>query len=149
MRVQVQVEVEAQKSRVFVGLGFDLDLDFSLDFLWRLPVNFRNLEVYRIAIRFLTLATEIAGKSLSRHAALSDQLRRAALSIPLNIAEGSGKNSGPDQRRFYSIARGSAMECAAIMDVCHALNLLDQAQVQEADQHLISVVRILSKMCRP
>jgi four helix bundle protein len=111
-------------------------------------MNFRKLEVYQTAIRFLPLATALAEVLPPRYAAMADQLRRAALSIPLNIAEGSGKTSGPDQRRFYSIARGSAMECAAIIDACRALALGEQAQAQEADQLLLSVVRMLSKMCR-
>jgi four helix bundle protein len=79
---------------------------------------------------------------------MADQLRRAALSIPLNIAEGSGKTSGPDQRRFFSMARGSAMECAAIIDAFSALALIERAQTQAADQLLLSVVRMLSKLCR-
>ncbi|MEA2060653.1 MAG: four helix bundle protein, partial [Thermodesulfobacteriota bacterium] len=45
------------------------------------------------------------------------QLKRAAWSIPLNIAEGCGKSSINDKRRFYSISRGSAMECAAIREL--------------------------------
>jgi four helix bundle protein len=79
---------------------------------------------------------------------MADQLRRTSLSIPLNIAEGSGKRTGPDQRRFYAMARGSAMECAAIIDACQALSLLDQSRAQEADQLLLSAVRMLSQMCR-
>lgn len=112
-----------------------------------LPMNFRKLEVYQTAIRFLPLAAGIADRLPPRYTAMADQLRRAALSIPLNIAEGSGKTSGPDQRRFYSI--GSAMECAAIIDACSALAPIEQAQMQEADQLLLSVVRMLSKMCLP
>jgi four helix bundle protein len=80
---------------------------------------------------------------------MADQLRRASLSIPLNIAEGSGKSTGPDQRRFYAIARGSAIQCAAIIDACCALALIEQPQSQESDQLLLSAVRMLSKMCRP
>jgi len=79
---------------------------------------------------------------------MADQLRRAALSIPLNIAEGSGKTTGPDQRRFYAIARGSAMECGAIIDALSALGLIEQKQIQEANQLLLPVVKMLSKMCR-
>jgi four helix bundle protein len=112
-------------------------------------MNFRKLEVYQFAMRFLPLAARIANMLPPQHSAMADQLRRAALSILLNIAEGTGKTSGPDQRRFYSIARGSAMECAAILDACSALALLEQAQMQEADPLLLSVVRMLSKMCRP
>ena len=56
--------------------------------------------------------------------------------------------TGPDQRRFYAMARGSAMECAAIMDACGALGLIEAAQAEQADQLLMAVVRMLSKMCR-
>jgi len=111
-------------------------------------VNFRKLDVYQVAVRFLPLAANIADSLPPRYAGLADQLRRASLSIPLNIAEGSGKSTGPDQRRFYTIARGSAMECAAILDACTALALIEQRQAEEVDQLLLSVVRMLSKMCR-
>ena len=111
-------------------------------------MNFRKLEVYQTALRFLPLAIALADGLLPRYSALADQLRRPALSIPLNIAEGSGKSTGPDQRRFHSIARGSAMECAAIIDACAALAVIKEPQAQEADQLLLSVVRMLSKMCR-
>jgi four helix bundle protein len=110
-------------------------------------MNFRKLDVYQVAVRFLPLAATIADSLPPRYASLADQLRRASLSIPLNIAEGSGKRSGPDQRRFYAIARGSAMECAAILDACTALTLIEQPRAEEADQLLLSTVRMLSKMC--
>ena len=111
-------------------------------------MNFRKLDVYQAAIRFLPLAFEIADSLRPRYAALAEQLRRASLSISLNIGEGSGKNTGPDQRRFYSMARGSAMERAAIIDACRALALIEQPRAQDADQLLPSAVRMLSKMCR-
>jgi len=111
-------------------------------------VNFRQLDVYQIAVRFLPLAAAIADSLPPRYAVIADQLRRASLSIPLNIAEGSGKSTGPDQRRFYTMARGSAMECAAIVDACTALALIDRLRTDEADRLLISTVRMLSRMCR-
>jgi four helix bundle protein len=111
-------------------------------------MNFRKLDVYQAAVRFLPLASAIADSLPPRYAALGDQLRRASLSIPLNIAEGSGKITGPDQRRFYAMARGSAMECAAILDACGALALIEQPRAEEVDQLLLLLVRMLSKMCR-
>jgi len=48
---------------------------------------------------------------------LQDQFLRASSSIPLNLAEGSGKSSPADQRRFYSIAFGSLRECQAILEI--------------------------------
>ena len=51
------------------------------------------------------------------------QLGRASTSIVLNLAEGAGKFSKPDKRRYYLGAAGSTTECAAILDVCLRLNL--------------------------
>jgi four helix bundle protein len=141
---------------VDLDLVVDLDLDLVLDFDFVLvqglhcshPMNYRNLEVYQLAVRFLPLAAEIAGALPRKHHGLADQIRRASVSIPLNIAEGSGKTSGPDQRRFYAIARGSAMECGAIVDACAALNLIGTDRAADANELLGSVVRMLSKMCK-
>jgi four helix bundle protein len=130
------------------SLDLELDLDLVLDLVHRRAMNFRKLEVYQFAVRFLPMASEIAGALPQRHAGLADQLRRASLSIPLNIAEGSGKTTAPDQRRFYAMARGSAMECAAIIDACLALSLIERTRSEQADDLLCSIVRMLSKMCR-
>jgi four helix bundle protein len=83
-------------------------------------VNFRSLEVYQLAVRFLPVAAGLADVLPSRYSSLADQLRRASVSSSLNIAEGSGNNTAADHRRYYSIARGSAMECAAVVDACAA-----------------------------
>jgi four helix bundle protein len=111
-------------------------------------VNSCTLDVYQVAVRFLPLAASIAGSLPSRYTGLADQLRRASISISLNIAEGSGKSSGPDQRRFYAMARGSAMECAAILDASVALNLVEACQNDLAEQLPGRLVKMLSKMCR-
>ena len=55
-----------------------------------------------------------------------DQLRRAAFSIVLNLAEGSGRFTAPDRRNFYIIARSSIFECVAILDV-----LKDELTIEE------------------
>ena len=82
------------------------------------------------------------------YAEVRDQLRRASLSVPLNIAEGVGKTKDADQKRFFAMARGSAMECAALADACRALGIGDQTTLDASDRALLSVVRMLSKMCR-
>ena len=79
---------------------------------------------------------------------LADQLRRASLSIPLNIAEGAGKLTEADKARFYAIARGSAMESAAILDCCRVLQLLSLEQVRAGKALLGRLVAMLTKMTR-
>ena len=110
-------------------------------------MNFRKLDVYQKAVRFLPLAAEIADALPPRYSGLADQIRRASVSIPMNIAEGSGKKTAADGRRYYAIARGSAMECGAVVDACLALKLIGDRMGADADELLGPVVQMLSKMC--
>lgn len=110
-------------------------------------MNFRKLDVYQAAVQFLPTVSRITHAIPSTHAALAEQFRMASLSVPLNIAEGSGKTGAADQRRYFAIARGSAMECAAIIDACRALDLVEPAVAEEADTELLAIIRMLSRMC--
>ncbi len=81
-----------------------------------------------------------------------DQLRRASFSIMLNIAEGSGRFTNPDKRRFYVIARGSAFECVAIFDYLKDLKKISESEfnqyyslLEEISKMLFSLIRSLSK----
>ena len=108
---------------------------------------FERLDVYQRAIEFLVVAARIISESPGGNASLTDQLRRAALSVPVNVAEGVGRSSVADRRRHYAIARGSAMECAAILDVCRALQLASPDPLGHGRSLLLRVVKMLSKMC--
>ena len=81
------------------------------------------------------------------HAGIADQLRRAALSIPLNIAEGAGRTTKADGARHYGIARGSAMECAAIIDAFALLEIADAPEREAALGLLERIVAMLTNMC--
>jgi four helix bundle protein len=80
------------------------------------------------------------------HAHLADQLARASTSIVLNLAEGVGKFSKPDKRRFYMTARGSATESAALLDVLLRLRLVDEQRWRTAKQMLERIVSMLVKL---
>ena len=104
-------------------------------------LHFRSLDVYRCAVALLPKAYAIAAQL---DAEMASQLRRAALSINLNIAEGTGRFDR-DQRKFLVTARGSALECAAVLDAMIALGLADP-QVGECDALLVRIVSMLTKM---
>jgi four helix bundle protein len=109
----------------------------------------KKLDVYRCALEFLTLASRV--EVPRGDGPLGDQLRRAALSIPLNIAEGVGQPGDNDRARFFAIARGSAMECSAIsaiIDSCSLVGAIDAHDAAKADELLERVVAMLTKMCR-
>jgi four helix bundle protein len=111
-------------------------------------LTFRKLDVYRCAIEFLALAAEATEQIPRGNAALLDQLRRAAVSIPLNIAEAAGRTGQADAARAYAIARGSAMECAAALDALSVLKIVDVTTRKRGDELLERVVAMLTKLCR-
>ena len=69
------------------------------------------------------------------------------MSIPLNIAEGYGKRTTADKTKFYDVARGSAHECAAILDAAAALGRVDAEAVERGQELLQRMVSMLVKLC--
>ncbi len=101
-----------------------------------------KLNVSQASIKFIAWATELISKVKGK-AAVKDQLDRASTSIPLNIAEGNGKFAIKDRCRFLDFARGSALECAACLDVLLAKKLSDEAAVWSGKQQLFEIVSML------
>ena len=108
-------------------------------------LSFQKLDVYRCSIEFLALAASLP-KLPRGHGELADQLRRAALSVPLNIAEGAGRPSAADASRHYAIARGSTMECAAIVDALQVLALVEDTTYAKAIELLSRTVAMLTRL---
>jgi four helix bundle protein len=109
------------------------------------PLDFERLDVYRCSIEFLALSVRITESAPRGQADLCDQLRRASTSIPLNIAEASGKTGARDRARFHAVARGSALECAAILDVLLLFGAVPADTVEEGKLLLSRVVAMLSR----
>ncbi|MEW6087251.1 MAG: four helix bundle protein [bacterium] len=104
--------------------------------------DFENLEVYKKSkeankeiLRFLK-----NNKQIDRY--LKDQLRRASISIVINIAEGSGRFSKADKRNFYIIVRGSVYECVSLLEI-----ILEEKQLtEEIFKNLYHKYEVISKM---
>ena len=101
-----------------------------------------KLEVYREAVAFVAWLSAILEGAV-RVGEVKDQLDRASTSIPLNIAEGNGKYSLKDRCRFFDIAHGSALECAAGLDVLVAKEKLTTEQIRPGKERLQRIVRML------
>jgi four helix bundle protein len=103
-----------------------------------------RLVVYRVALEFLALVPRLVP---ARGAAdIRDQLERASSSVVLNIAEAAGRFSGPDKARFLAIARGSATECAAVLDVLRVRGLASPRECLSARALLVRIVQMLTKL---
>jgi four helix bundle protein len=111
-------------------------------------LDHEKLDVYRCSLDLLRIATALVRRLPSGQSHLADQLHRASSSVPLAIAEGVGKNSPADKRRFFAIARGSSMECAAIVDVLNVIVSIDEARLREAKSLAERFTAMLSKLMR-
>jgi len=103
-----------------------------------------KLDCYRLAVEFQALAVRLV--PCRNHAELRDQLDRASISIVLNLAEGAGRVSPADKARFYAMARGSATECAAVVDLLWARGLVDPTLRQRARSLLVRIVQMLTRL---
>ena len=72
------------------------------------------------------------------------QIRRAALSAHLNIAEGSSRKSESERKRFYEIARGSVIEIDAALDIAVNLSYLDEVKTKSLGESMIKCFKILT-----
>ena len=106
-----------------------------------------RLDVYQESIAFCGWVGDLLS-NITAKAAVKDQLDRASTSLPLNIAEGNGKFSTVDRARFLEIARGSALECAACLDVLVARKLVSPEQIIPAKEQLVRIVNMLMGMLK-
>ena len=94
----------------------------------------KTFRSYHLALSFYRQA-----QTLNLTGDLRDQLLRAASGCVLTLAEGSGRATKPDRRRFYVMAFGSIRECQAVLDLANA----PQAFVQAADSLAASVYKLV------
>jgi len=111
--------------------------------------DFEKLDIYRKAKSFNSNVRTFIN-SVNLDPTTKDQLRRASLSIVLNIAEGSGRFSKADRRNFYVISRSSVFECVAILDVMKDESVLNEqaylayySQADELSRMLYAMIKNL------
>ena len=107
-----------------------------------------KLDVYQAAIEFVAKADNIVENLPRGRAYLANQLQRASTSVPLNSAEGAGEFSPNEKARFYRIAKRSATESAAVLDVCRKLPLVADETYQSGRDLLLRIVSMLIPLIR-
>ena len=109
--------------------------------------DFRGLKVWQKSYR-LTLDAYKAFRQFPRHElyGITSQIRRAAASIPANIAEGCGRSSAAELARFVQIAMGSASELEFHLLLAHDLDLLSQDNYGPLSQQVVEVKRMLTSL---
>jgi four helix bundle protein len=106
-----------------------------------------KLIAYQRSIQFVAWSSQLLDK-LPAKLAVTDQLDRASTSVSLNIAEGNAKYTVPDRCRYFDTARGSALECAACLDVLVAKGRYRTEEVQPGKEVLHQTVSLLVGLIR-
>lgn len=111
--------------------------------------DFRNLavwnEAYQLVLELYPLTRTFPQEELY---GLTSQLRRCAMSIPANIAEGCGRQSDPDFSRFLSIAMGSASELECHLLLAHDLDMMDAGALDDLMSRLTRTNRMLNALIK-
>jgi four helix bundle protein len=121
---------------------------FPFPFPFPMALDHERFEVYQAALELFDLIDEIVEQLPRGRGHLADQLSRAGLSIVNNIAEGAGKFSPGDKRRYYLAANGSTTECAAMLDVCARRQLITEDTQRRGKQLAERIVAMLVKLAQ-
>ena len=106
--------------------------------------NFRKLKVYTIAkelVRSVYLMVDTF--PMKEKYGLTDQLRRAVISIPSNIAEGLGRSTDKDKGHFMQIAYGSLMELYAQLDIAHDLGYVSKDDFAKIEVNIDGIDKMI------
>ncbi len=107
--------------------------------------SYRNLRVYQQAKDFAIYVYRLLKQfPKEEQYALCDQLRRAVISIPSNIAEGMGRSSVKEQVHFIEIAFGSLCEVMCQLELSYELNIIDKNQLSESEVQVKAIAQMLS-----
>lgn len=110
-----------------------------------LKLNHQKLDVYQASRRFLLECYKLTQAFPSEEKfAMVSQIRRASLSVHLNIAEGSSRKSQAERKRFYEIARGSIIEIDAALDVANDLGYLKNTKTEILGTEMINCFKLLT-----
>ena len=111
--------------------------------------GYRSLIVWQ---KGKTLATDIYrltnSPSIKRDLSLIDQMRRSAVSIPSNIAEGDERSSDKDSVRFFYIAKGSLAELATQLEIARDVGYFDNGQIEPLIAKCFELAKMLTALIR-
>lgn len=108
--------------------------------------DFEKLEVYQKAKELNKEILRFLRESKQIDSFLRDQLKRASISVVINIAEGSGKFSKADKKNFYTISRGSVYECVSLLELLLDENCVDQVKYTDFKNKYETISKMLFRL---
>lgn len=115
-----------------------------------LKLNHQKLDVYRISRQFVFECYKLTQDlPVKEKFGMITQIRRAALSVHLNIAEGAPRKSPAERKRFYEIARGSIIEIDGALDIANDLNHVKEEKARNLVVLVVNCFKTLAGMINP
>jgi four helix bundle protein len=110
--------------------------------------SFENLEVWRKSVGFSKMVIELTEKieTNRKHFRLIEQLESSSSSVPMNIAEGTGRYSRREFIQFLYISRGSLYETVTLLTLAHELRWIDDSQLAEIKSSAVEIAKMLSSL---
>ncbi len=109
--------------------------------------SYRDLLIWQKSIFLVTEIYKITGAFPKEELyGLTSQIRRASVSIPSNIAEGFGRNSTGDYKRFLQISLGSLYELQTQVEICSRLNYLSNEHYTDVQQKAFELEKMINSM---
>ena len=110
-----------------------------------LSLKHTELNVYKASRNFVNACYHLTNRLPSEEKfAMASQIRRAALSVHLNIAEGSSRKSIAERKRFFEIARGSCIEIDSALDIAADLGYLEHMDLSKIESSIVSCFKLLT-----
>ncbi|HMS65950.1 MAG TPA: four helix bundle protein [Ignavibacteria bacterium] len=114
-----------------------------------LKLNHKNLEVWKVSMKVIHSIYSLTENFPKKEVfGISNQLRRASISVASNIAEGSSRKSVLERRRFYEIARSSAVEIDTQIEIAVMLKYTDNIDLLNFKEDFISLFKMLSALIK-
>jgi four helix bundle protein len=112
-----------------------------------MEANYQNLDVYKVSKELIHFVYKLLRKYPSEEKyALCDQIRRAAISVPANIAEGMGRTSIREQKHFLEISYGSLMEVQCHLDISTELGYISKEEYDAANAYVHRIANMLNRL---
>ena len=109
---------------------------------------FENLEVYQRSLRIAIALCKIGSRFPYKFFRIRDQLIGAIISIPLNIAEGSGRRSIKEKKNFYKISLASLFECIPLLEICLELDLIKKEDYERFRKEITEIAMMINGLIR-
>ncbi|MBW6482686.1 MAG: four helix bundle protein [Vicingaceae bacterium] len=114
-----------------------------------LKLNHQKLDVYQSSRKFVLECYKLSNQLPTEEKfGIISQIRRAALSVHLNIAEGSSRKSEVERKRYFEISRGSVIEIDAALDVAHDIGYLKNINTETLGESMVKCFKMLSGMIK-